>query len=89
MKVFVCSLCRGGLLGGALYLDENSLTYRTNKLTVDPMLRNLVIPLENIRSISWEQIVFPIATIQLKRGGSYKFIIFNKSRFEKSISGFI
>jgi hypothetical protein len=89
MKVFVCSLCRGGVLGGALYLDEKSLTYRTNKLTVDPQFRNLVMPLENIRSISWEQIVLPIATIQLKHGGSYKFIIFNKSGFEKSISNFL
>ena len=86
MKVFVCSLCRGGLLGGALYLDENSLTYRTNKLTVDPMLRNLVMPLRNIRSISWERVIFPIVTVQLKRGGSYKFLLFNKSSFEKCFS---
>ena len=34
-KSFMCSLCHNGILGGALYLDENSVTYKTNKLTVD------------------------------------------------------
>ena len=54
MKSFVCSLCHNGILGGGLYLDSQSLTYKTNKLTVD-----------------------------MKNGELYKFIIFNKSRFEK------
>ena len=35
MKSFVCSLCHNGILGGGLYLDSQSLTYKTNKLTVD------------------------------------------------------
>ncbi len=35
MKSFACSLCHKGILGGVLYLDKQSLTYRTNKLTVD------------------------------------------------------
>ena len=34
MKSFVCSLCHNGILGGGLYLDSQSLTYKTNKLTV-------------------------------------------------------
>ena len=34
MKSFVCSLCHNGILGGGLYLDSHSLTYKTNKLTV-------------------------------------------------------
>ena len=35
-KSFMCSLiCHNGIVGGALYLDENSLIYKTNKLTVD------------------------------------------------------
>ena len=32
MKSFVCSLCHNGILGGGLYLDSQSLTYKTNKL---------------------------------------------------------
>ena len=47
-KSFMCSLCHNGILGGALYLDETSVTYKTNKLTVDKAYRNLVLPLDQI-----------------------------------------
>lgn len=83
MKSFVCSLCHNGILGGGLYLDSKSLTYRTNKLTVDKKYRNLVLPMQEIKGIIWKWIVFPIATVNMKNGERYKFIIFNKLRFEK------
>ncbi len=35
-KTFVCSLCRNGIIGGGLYIDEQSITYSTQKLTVSP-----------------------------------------------------
>ena len=34
-KSFMCSLCHGGIIGGGLYLDDEKITYKTNKLTVD------------------------------------------------------
>ncbi len=83
MKSFVCSLCHNGILGGGLYLDSQSLTYKTNKLTVDPKYRNLVMPLQEIQEISWQRIIVPVATVTMQNGERYKFIIFNKSRFEK------
>ena len=83
MKTFICSLCHNGILGGALYLDDQSLSYRTNKLTVDRRYRNLVFPLTKIDGISWAWILFPVATVEMKNGESFKFIIFNKKRFEK------
>ena len=83
MKLFYCSFCHKGILGGCLYLNSQSLTYRTNKLTIDKKYRNLVLPMQEIRDISWKWIVFPIATVNMKNGDIYKFIIFNKSRFEK------
>ena len=83
-KTFICSLCRGGIIGGALYLDDTALTYKTNKLTVDKAYRNLVLPLAEICELSWKQIIFPIATFRMKNGEEYKFIIFNKSRFNKA-----
>lgn len=46
MKSFVCSLCHNGILGGVLYLDSQSLTYKTNKLTVGKKYRNLVLPIQ-------------------------------------------
>ena len=82
-KVFMCSLCMGGILGGALYLEPNSVTYRTNKLTVNKKYRNLAMPMKDIKDITWKWIVFPIATVQMTSGEEYKFIIFNKGRFSK------
>ena len=83
MKRFVCSLCHNGILGGGLYLDSKSLTYKTNKLTVDKKYRNLVLPMQDIKEISWKWIIFPIAKIDMNNDETYKFIIFNKTRFQK------
>ena len=83
-RTFVCSLCHKGILGGALYLDDNTLVYRTNKLTVDQKFRQLVLPLREIQNLTWEQIVFPVATFQMRNGEQYRFLIYNKARFQKS-----
>ena len=83
MKAFICSLCHNGILGGGLYLNAQSLTYKTNKLTVDKKYRNLVLPMNEIKNISWKWRLFPIATIHMENKEQYKFIIFNKPRFEK------
>ena len=85
-KTFICSLCRGGIIGGALHLTDNAITYRTNKLTVDPFYRNLTLPLDRIESVSWRWIVLPVATFRMKGGKEYSFIIFNKQRFCKYYS---
>ena len=82
-KSFMCSLCHNGILGGALYLDETSVTYKTNKLTVDKAYRNLVLPLDEIAELKWKWVVFPIATFHMKSGTEYRFIFFNKRRFLK------
>ena len=80
----MCSLiCRNGIVGGALYLDENSLTYQTNKLTVDRAYRNLVLPLNQIAELTWKWIVFPVATFHMTSGEKYQVMIFNKRRFQK------
>ena len=83
-NTFVCSIiCPGGILGGGLYLDDKALTYKTNKLTVDAKYRNLVLPLAEIKEISLKRILFPIATVHMKHGGDYKFLLFGKARFEE------
>ena len=84
-KTFVCSLCRNGIIGGGLYIDEQSITYSTQKLTVSPLYRNLVLPMNEIRELSWSQMVVPVAAISMKDGECYKFIIYNKSGFEKAM----
>ena len=81
---FIGSLiCPGGILGGGIYIDGESVSYRTNKLTVDRRYKNLVLPLDRVASLSWKWIIFPIATLKMTSGDEYKFIIFNKARFEK------
>ena len=88
-KSFVCSLiCPGGILGGGIYIDEKSVTYKTNKLTVDKKYKNLVLPFNEICELTWKWRVFPIATVQMTGGETYKFIIFNKARFNKCYTEF-
>ena len=82
-KTFICSLCHNGILGGALYLDEVSVTYKTNKLTVDKAYRNIILPLDEIIELTWKWVVFPVAIFRMKNGVEYKFIVFNKRRFNK------
>lgn len=82
-KSFMCSLCHNGILGGALYLDEISVTYKTNKLTVDKAYRNLILPLDEITELTWKWVVFPVAIFRMKNRVEHKFIIFNKRRFNK------
>lgn len=82
-KSFICSLCHNGILGGGLYLDSQSVTYKTNKLTVDEKYKNLVLPLNEIKEITWKWIVIPVATFYMKNGEEYKIIIYNKARFNK------
>ena len=76
-------ICHGGILGGGIYIDEESITYKTNKLTVDKKYKNLTLPLDEICELSWKWIVFPVATMRMTNGEQYKFIIFNKGRFNK------
>ena len=82
-KAFLCSLCHNGILGGGLYLDPQFLTYRTQKLTVDNKYRNLKLPLNDIQTLTWKWILFPVAAFRMNSGEEYRMIIFNKPRFNK------
>ena len=78
---FICSLCHNGLLGGGLIVDENTITYKTGKVTIENKYRNLVLNRNNIISITWKRIIFPIVTFKMKNGEDFSFMVFNKSRF--------
>ena len=80
----MCSLiCHNGIVGGGLYIEDNVIIYKTNKLTVDRKYRNLVLPLNEICELMWKWILFPVASFRVTSGEQYKFIIFNKRRFNK------
>ena len=70
---FMCSIIYGGVLGGGLFVDDNSITYKTGKVTVDDRIRNLKMDVADIASLTWKGI---IATITLKSGENYSFLIF-------------
>ena len=75
---FMCSIIYGGVLGGVLVVDDNSITYKTGKVTVADRIRNLKMDIADIESLTWKGI---IATITLKSSEKYSFLIFNKKRF--------
>ena len=78
-KSFVVSLCRDGVLGGGMYVDEEKIVYRTNKISVSSRYRNMKIRLKDILETSCDwMLFFPTVTIRLKNGEAYKFIVFNR-----------
>ena len=79
---FVCSLCQNGILGGALTVDGEAVTYKTGKMTVEPGFRNLVLRFDEIESLEWSESIIPLAIFSMKNGARYKFLIFNKKRFQ-------
>ena len=80
-KAFMCSLIHRGILGGGLYLDQQAVTFVCNKLTVEQEFKKLSMPFEKIESLTWQQVIFPIAVFQLRSGEAYRFLVFNKKRF--------
>ena len=84
-KVFMCSLVKGGLLGGAIYVEPDSVTYKTNKLTVDKKYRNLVLLKKDIQEITWKRVVFPVATFRMANGEEYSVMRFDRAGFEKAL----
>ncbi len=80
---FVCSLCHNGIIGGGLIVDDNTITYKTGKVTIDNKYRNLELKRSDIVNLSWKWIIFPVATFVMKNADKYTFLIFNKWRFIK------
>ena len=82
-KMYVVSLCYGGgLLGGALYLDDERVTYRTTKLQVPPEIRNMPLPYGRIRRVEKSRALFlPTVTIEMEDGRERKFLVFGRKSF--------
>ena len=82
-KMYMVSLCySGGLLGGALYLDDERVTYRTTKLQVPPEIRNMPFPYCRIRRVEKSNALFlPTVTIEMEDGRERKFLVFGRGGF--------
>lgn len=85
-KVFTVSLCREGILGGGIFAYPDKLVYRTGKLTVSPRLRNLEMSTEDIISAENGRLLFlPTVTIKMKNGEEFKFIVYARNSFLKTL----
>ena len=81
-RVYAASLCKNGLLGGGLYIDDEKITFRTGKLTVPPQLRNLELTFKNMTGIRKERIlILPVAAVSMKSGEEWKFFVLRRNDF--------
>lgn len=85
-NVFNVSLCKNGVLGGLLYVNQTELTYCTNKVTVPAEIRRLHMPYNKISSI--EKASFHTIIVTLKSGESYRFLIFSRNKFLNRVNDF-
>lgn len=87
-KMYAASLCyRGGLLGGALRLDDERLTYSTTKLQVAPEIRKMPLPYCRIKGVEKSRALFlPTVTISMEDGQERKFLVFRREGFLESLS---
>lgn len=81
-KYFIASLCKNGILGGAILADDEAITFKTNKLTVPVELRNLKMRYQDIKGTEagW-LFVFPTVSVEMKNGAVHKFVIFDRKGF--------
>lgn len=81
-KVFLASLCREGIRGGAVIINEKAVIYKTKNLTISDQYKNITMPLGEIEKVGkGYAFVFPAVTIELKSQQKYKFVIVNRRRF--------
>ena len=85
-KTYIASLCKNGLLGGGLFLDDERVTYRTGKVSVSPEIRNLALPFCRIKRVEKSRALFlPTVTIAMQDGREWKFLVFGRKGFLDSL----
>jgi len=81
-NIFAASLCRQGILGGALCLEEDKMIYKTNKVSVAPQYKRVEMKFADIDGVdSGRMLLFPTVTVRKKNGNDYKFVVFNRKKF--------
>ncbi len=86
-NIFWVSLCYKGAHGGGLYLKEDRLIFRTNKLQLPESMKHISIRYEDLDKVSFSSAlaIFPAVTINLKDGSSYKFITLSRDKISRFI----
>ena len=81
-NTFSVSLCKNGLIGGYIVMEEEAMIYRTGKLTIPQKYRNLVMKYRDIKSLTKGKMLFlTTVSVQMKNMEEYKFLVFNEKRF--------
>lgn len=85
-NTFSVSLCKNGILGGWIVLEEESMAYRTGKVTIPEKNRNLVMKYQDILSVTEGSLLFlPTVTVRMKNDEEYKFVVFSRRRFLETL----
>ena len=81
-KIFIASLCRNGILGGCIIADDESVTYKTGKVSVSPNLKNIEMKYGDIKGVSKDWLLcFPTVSAIMNNGETYRFIVFRRKQF--------
>lgn len=81
-NAFYGSLCYEGIRGGAIYVEEGIICYRSKVLTLPEEYQNIRIPFSEIESLDkGRKFIFPAVTVRTISGKSYKFVVFNRKKF--------
>lgn len=85
-KTFYGSLCYQGIRGGAIFIDDESVVYRNQTLTLPEEYKNIVMPIKEIEKVEkGYMLLFPTVTIYLKNQKYYKFVVFNRKGFLENL----
>lgn len=85
-KTYIASLCRNGILGGGIYVEDEGVRYRTGKVTVPAKFRNLLMRYEEISDVVPDSFGFlPTVSINMKDGESYRFLVFGRKSFIETV----
>ena len=83
-KYYIASICRNGVLGGGIIAGDESITYKTGKVTVPAKLRNLEMNYGEILSYSEKWVLcFPVFSLSMSDDEKYSFIVFAQKSFRE------
>ena len=68
-------------------MEDESMAYRTGKVTIPPKYRNLVMRYSDIVSVTeGTLLLLPTVTVKMKDQEEYKFLVFNKNGFLETLN---
>lgn len=86
--VFRASLCRTGAHGGAVWLLDQALVFKTQKLTLPENLKNFRIPYGDITAVRpCRALFFPAVAIERTGDTPVKLIVWRRRHFLRLLSG--